>query len=134
VSALAHRASPRPGLRRRRLPFFVLFQVLVLLAGSGCDQPPAQKGLYYWGHEVNVVCPCGSSDCYWVRGEKLLLGTLRSYVQKQISQPYQPVYLEYRGRMLDEPRIGYAVNYEGYLEITEVLSLSVALPEHCPSP
>jgi hypothetical protein len=107
---------------------------LLLAIVAGCDRPPTQRGLYYWGHEVNVVCPCGSTDCFWVRGEPAVLATLRTYVQKQATEPYQPVYLVYRGEFLDEPSTGFAANYEGYQAVTEILSVSVTLPEDCPAP
>ena len=112
------------------------FLISGLLLGylTGCDREPVQQGLYYWGGEVNVVCPCGSTACFWVRGEPDVLNQLKSFVQRQTSEPYQPVFLTYRGRITDEPRAGFAVNYEGYQSIAEVLTLSVSLPENCPPP
>ncbi len=101
---------------------------------TACDRLPEQRGLYYWGAEVNVLCPCGSRDCFWVRGDVTVLNPLRTFVQKQTSQPYQPVFLTYRGQQLDEPTSGFAANYEGYQEITEVLSNSIALPGDCQPP
>jgi hypothetical protein len=112
----------------------ILLPVLLAIIAGGCDRPPVQRGLYYWGHEVNVVCPCGSTDCFWVRGEPDVLGPLRTDVQKQITEPYQPVFLTYRGERLNEPTSGFAVNYEGYQAISEVLSVSVGLPENCTPP
>jgi hypothetical protein len=101
----------------------------------GCEKAPAPlRGLYFWGAEVNVVCPCGTELCYWVRGEREILDPLKLYVQKQTSQPYQPVYLTYRGRFLDEAAVGFAANYDGYQVLKEVLSVSVHLPADCPPP
>ena len=117
---------------RRTPPLLILLVVLTALAG--CNRQPIEQGLYYYGHEVNVVCPCGSTDCYWLRGEQPLLSQLRLYVQKQTSEPYQPVFLEYRGQRLAEPGTGYAANYEGYLELREILSVSVDLPADCQTP
>ena len=119
----------RWGHHRRSL---LLAASMLLL--TACERPPEHRGLYYWGAEVNVVCPCGSRDCYWVRGEPAVLNPLRVYVQKQTSEPYQPIYLTYRGHRLDEPTSGFAVNYEGYQLISEVISRSVTLPEDCPTP
>lgn len=124
-------SSVRARLQPRNLP---LHFAIVLAITAGCDQTPPQRGLYYWGAEVNVLCPCGSKDCFWVRGDPAVLNPLRTFVQKQISQPYQPVFLFYRGRILDEPTMGFASNYEGYQAVTEVLSVSVSLPQDCPPP
>ncbi len=118
----------------RRLACPALLALAVLSLATGCDRQPEQRGLYYWGAEVNVVCPCGSRDCYWVRGEPLVLSPLRTYLQKQTSEPYQPVYLTYHGHRVDEPTSGFAANYEGYQAITEVLTVSVTLPADCPRP
>ncbi len=111
-----------------------LSSALLIGCLAGCDQPPTQRGLYYWGGEVNVVCPCGSSDCFWVRGDQVILTPLKTFVQKQTHQPYQPVFLTYRGRFLDEPTSGFASNYEGYQFISEVVSVDVRLPEDCQPP
>ena len=120
--------------RRPSLCRLLILPPLLLTIVAGCHRPPVQRGLYYWGHEVNVVCPCSSSDCFWVRGESDVLGPLRTYVQKQTTEPYQPVFLTYRGERLNEPTTGFAANYEGYQAIAEVLSVSVELPESCPPP
>ena len=108
--------------------------LLLAVALAGCDRQPVQRGHYYYGHEVNVVCPCGATDCYWLRGEQMLLGQLRLFVQRRTSAPYQPVFLEFRGQRLAEPGTGYAANYEGYLELTEIVSVSEDLPADCPTP
>jgi hypothetical protein len=107
---------------------------LLLPILPACERPAEQRGLYYWGAEVNVVCPCGSRACYWVRGEPAVLNPLRLYLQKKTSEPYQPIYLTYRGHILDEPTSGFAANYEAYQLISEVISRSVTLPEDCPAP
>lgn len=99
-----------------------------------CDTAPAEQGLYYWGAEVNVVCPCGTDACFWVRGEREILDPLKNYVQRQTSRPYQPVYIEYRGRPLDDQPIGFAANYDGYHSLLEIVSVSTTLPDHCPEP
>lgn len=100
----------------------------------GCDAETTLHGRYYWGAEVNVVCPCGTDLCYWVRAEPGLLQPLKNFVQRNSSRPYQPVYLSYRGRILDEPAVGFGASYDGLKQIVEVLSMSVELPEDCPEP
>lgn len=123
------------GLGFGRGQLLAVLRVLALTAPLGaCDRSSLDEGLYYWGAEVNVICPCGTDACYWVRGEPEVLEPLKAYVQKQTSRPYQPVHVVYRGRMLDERKSGFAVNYDGYQTLLEVRSVSTSLPEHCPSP
>ena len=116
---------------RRSIPAAL---ALLLALSAGCGQTPAQRGLYYWGAEVNVLCPCGGEDCFWVRADTEVLGRLRTFVEQQTDKPYQPVFLSYRGQRLDEPGAGFAAEYEGYLAIAEVVSISVSLPADCPPP
>ncbi len=101
---------------------------------SGCEAEEKLHGLYYWGAEVNVVCPCGTDVCYWVRAEPVVLVPLKNFVQRKTGRPYQPVYLTYRGHMVEEAAIGFGASYDGHLQIEEVISLSVELPNDCPEP
>ena len=115
----------------------LLLAVLLLMniaCAPSAEHSPVQRGLYYWGHEVNVVCDCSGDDCYWVQGERALLDQLRAFVQAQTTPPYQPVFLTYTGRILDQPTDGFAADYEGYREISTVRTLSADLPEDCPAP
>lgn len=80
-----------------------------------------------------MVCPCGSGDCYWVRGSSDVLESLKTFVAAQTSQPYQPVFITYQGRILDEPTSGFAADYEGYQLISGIQSISVAIPGDCPA-
>ncbi len=113
----------------------VVLVALVLLAG-GCkaDQEPAQRGRYYWGGEVNVVCPCGLDLCYWVRADAAVLDPLKQFVQRQTDRPYQPVFITYQGHLLSELAVGFAANYDGLQRIEQVLSISLDLPEDCREP
>ena len=105
-----------------------------ILAVSACGPASADRALYYWGAEVNAICPCSSQQCFWVRGDDGIVGSLRSFVQRNIETPYQPVYIEYQGRLLDETPVGFAANYDGLLEVTRVFSLSASIPADCPRP
>ena len=120
--------------RRRNTAARLLLPFLLLAALVACNRTAPQEGLYYWGAEVNVICRCNTDSCYWVRGGAEVVDRLKNYVQRQTSRPYQPVYVQYRGEMLDEQTFGFAVNYEGYQALHEVLSVTTVLPDHCPAP
>jgi len=45
--------------------------------------------------------------------------------------PYQPIYLEFRGHLLDEVVDGFAVDYDGLIRISEIYHLGVPIPPDC---
>ena len=109
---------------------------LVLLGAilGGCDRSPAISARYYYGGEVNVVCPCSGGKCYWVRAEPAIGNRLKDFVMRQTGQPYQAVYLRFHGHLLYEPGVGFAANYDGLMSVTEVLTLTTEIPASCPDP
>ncbi len=124
-----------PAQNRQRLaPGRLLAGALLLLILPGCSDPPPERGLYYYGAEVNVVCPCGTDTCFWVRGTGALLDPLKAFVQKNAAEPYQPMYLRYRGALLDESPVGFAVSYDGLYRIDSVLEIDSTLPGDCLPP
>jgi hypothetical protein len=104
---------------------------LATLTLAACGPADAERGRYYWGAEVNVVCPCGARACYWVRAGQDVQSRLSSFVQRQTDSPDQGVYLVYRSHRLDETPVGFAANYDGLIAIDEVLEVSVAVPADC---
>lgn len=115
----------------RRWQTAILLSPLILLT-SGCEPEPVLRARYYWGGEVNVVCPCGTELCYWVRADPEVIQPLKNFVQRQTSRPYQPVYLTYRGRLLSDPAVGFGASYDGHQQIEQVLSVTLELPVDCP--
>lgn len=111
-----------------------LVPAAILTGLAACGDPPAERGLYYYGAEVNVVCPCGTETCFWVRGSPALLDPLKTFVQRNAETPYQPMFLRYRGRLLDDAPVGFAVSYDGLYRIESVLAIEKTLPENCPPP
>ncbi|MEM8767937.1 MAG: hypothetical protein AAGE43_10860 [Pseudomonadota bacterium] len=105
--------------------------VLIFLAVTACGDPSAERGLYYYGGEVNVVCPCGGDSCYWVRGAAAVLDPMKRFVLKNAATPYQPMYLQYRGEALKETPVGFAANYDGLYRIDSVLAIDSTLPADC---
>lgn len=111
----------------------------VLVAGlcsslAGCEPDDRIEARYYWGAEVNVVCPCALEACYWVKATTETMTPLQHFVQRQARRPYQPVHLIFRGHLLDEAAVGFGANYDGLMQLDTVLSVSADLPDHCAEP
>ena len=98
------------------------------LAGD-CDR--IYTGLYYRGAEVNSFHPCHSESTYWVSASSWVLNPVKSYLQRYTIMPYQPIYLEFRGHLLDEVVDGFAADYDGLIRISEIHHLGVAVPPDC---
>ena len=92
---------------------------------GGCeDASPVIQARYYWGAEVNVICPCVGEVCYWVDGSAEVIKPVQHFLQKKIKRPYQPVYLVFRGQLLDEAPVGFGANYDGLIQIDQVVLAS----------
>lgn len=88
---------------------------------------------YEFGPEVNSVTLCNSKTAYWVApspaGEEM-----QNFYEKNFTEPYQPLYVKFRGRLLDEPLIGEAEqDYDGLMHISKVEERSFDLPASCPN-
>ncbi|MGE0624449.1 MAG: hypothetical protein AB7I04_05980 [Pseudomonadales bacterium] len=112
----------------------IAFVLLTGLALAGCGSPPVLSGRYHYGGEVDIVCPCGSSLCYWVRAEPAIAKALHDFALRHAEAPYQGMYLRWRGQLLDEPRIGFPANYDGLMRVEEVLTLTAEIPGDCAAP
>ena len=105
-----------------------------LLTLSACDSDRVLDARYYWGHEVNVVCPCSSTTCFWLKATPELQKVLRHFVLTKTSSAYQPVLLRFEGGLLQEQANGYAANYDGLMGIDRIEELSVVIPPSCADP
>lgn len=87
---------------------------------------------YAFGPEVNSVTLCNSKTAYWVApspaGKEIL-----NFYQKNFTEPYQSLYVKFRGRLLDEPLVGEVEqDYDGLIHLSEVEEYSFDLPASCP--
>lgn len=98
-------------------------------AGS-LDYDRVYKGTYVWGAEVDVFAPCNADDEYWASynwaGRKLV-----EFYKGKVKKPYKPIYVEFRGHMLDEEVDGFAENYDGLIHVSEVKVIEVEIPDEC---
>ena len=88
------------------------------------------KGAYVRGHEVNEFTPCGSDQSYWASFNWAGTELVQFYDSKP-REPYQPIYVEFRGHLLDEELDGFAAAYDGLIRISEVHVIKDDFPEGC---
>ena len=114
-----------------RTALFLVVSILEFGAvkANGCEI--VFKGLYTWGAEVNVFQPCGSKDVFWVSASSWVQRPLIEYVKKSISTPYQSIYIEFRGSILNEVRGGFAEQYDGLIRVSEINYKSRDIPVEC---
>ena len=116
---------------KMRVTLFPVIAMLVFSVVNAGDCDKVFKGLYTWGAEVNVFQPCGSGDIFWVSASSWVQGPLLEYVQKSMTKPYQSIYMEVRGSILDEVRGGFAQQYDGLIRVSEITYRSSDIPVQC---
>ncbi|MGD8978079.1 MAG: hypothetical protein PVG91_10785, partial [Gammaproteobacteria bacterium] len=127
-------AAPWPGSDLLgRLATGCLLSVLALVAGCERCEPCEQvyRGVYVWGNEVNVFQPCDNKMSFWVSASSWVQEPLLEFYRAHTSQPYETIYIEFRGMELDEVVDGFASDHDGLIRISEVLGLSLTVPEEC---
>ena len=127
-------AGPRPAPDLlRRLATACGLAALVLMAGCERCEPceKVYRGVYVWGNEVNVFQPCDNKKSLWVSASTWVQEPLLEFYRTHTSQPYETIYIEFRGMELDEVVDGFARDHDGLIRISEVLDLSLTVPAEC---
>jgi hypothetical protein len=88
-------------------------------------------GRFVWGAEVITIQPCHSDKVYWVSASSWTRGPLLDYYENNVKKPYQPVYIEFRGQILDESVDGFAADYDGLIRISEIQKKALRIPDNC---
>ena len=99
--------------------------------GERAESARVVEGRYVWGAEVESLRPCGDSLTYWVTAAEPVGRKLRAEHQALTTEPYQPVFVRVLGALSDEPRDGFALDYDGLFRIDSVVSVSAAIPAAC---
>jgi len=104
----------------------------LLLASNLNAHDQIFKGAYVRGHEVDAFKPCGSKHSFWASynwvGQELV-----EFYKSKPRDPYQPIYVEFRGHILNEELDGFAMAYDGIIRISEVLLIKDEIPAECNS-
>ncbi len=88
------------------------------------------KGHYIWDAEVHSFKSCGSEMEYWVYSDNESKKAIEFH-QRNTTQPYQSVYLEFNGKLLDKATDGFAESYDGLIVMTKLLKLQKSIPSSC---
>jgi len=114
--------------------FLCLMLSLQLIACSGVGVNAEQKDFkaqYIWGEGVNAVHICNEDKEYWVRAQPKTLGELERGYLRLTSTPYEYVYITFKGELLNEKLDGFAENYDGYMRVSELLTIAATVPKNC---
>jgi hypothetical protein len=109
---------------------FAILTIFIAYCGSASGKEQIYKGSYVWGHEVHSFKPCNDKNDYWVSFDWAGIEMHENY-KKSITKPYQLMYLEFRGQILDEVVDGFAEEYAGLIRISEVKNYSFEVPSSC---
>lgn len=105
--------------------------VLAILLAACSKGEEVHRGVYAWGHEVRVFQPCDSKKSFWISTSEWIQEPLLAFYRAHTSQPYQTIYIEFKGAELDEQLEGFARDHDGLIRISEVLRQSMTVPEDC---
>ena len=92
------------------------------------------RGIYTWGSEVETLSPCNSNKTYWLEGDEELLAPLQELaIQKAdaANEAYQPIYVEVLVSDAGHATDGFAVDYDGLMQLQAVQAASVQVPADC---
>lgn len=112
------------------LKILLVEALLSIVKPSWAHEETIYEGMYVWGPEVESFTLCNSDTSYWVS-----FGwggiDMHEYYQKNKKEPYQSMYLKFRGHLLDEIVDGFAEQYDGLIRISEAKAFSFELPSTC---
>ena len=80
---------------------------------------------------MRTLQPCNSDKVYWVSASSWTQQPLLEYYKHNVTKPYQPVYIQFRGLILDEKLDGFAADYDGLIRISEIKNRAAKIPEDC---
>ncbi|MCF6189806.1 MAG: hypothetical protein L3J51_04970 [Cocleimonas sp.] len=112
----------------RIIIFTILSAIPVLL--NATNHEIEYKGIYSWGAEVHSFKPCGSKKSYWVSYDWAGIKMHEHYISTA-KKPYQLMYVEFRGQVLNEVVDGFAKDYAGLVRISEVSEYTFRIPVQC---
>lgn len=108
----------------------LVIAAMVLLPSFTWAQGEVVSGRYIHGHEAHSFTPCGGPD-YWVKADDKVLVDLERFYHSKTTEPYQAIFVELKGQLVDEERTGFAADYDGLFLIELVMNYQLDLPAGC---
>lgn len=104
-----------------------------LLCLTGCENERL-IGAYTYGHEVETVTLCKGGKTYWIKATPYVRKKLHQAHKELTTMPYQSIYIEFSGEILEKKPTGFASVYSGYIQIDAVLDIRQRKPDRCKLP
>ena len=112
--------------------FFYLALLVSLFQLSACAKPaPELSGIIVYGHEVRSIRLCGDSQVFWLHATQEEQRKLLAKSRSLTSYPYQELYLEFTGSLMDEAPGEFAKDYAGAVNVESIKALFVEIPDSC---
>ena len=103
-------------------------------ASAPAASPELIKGIYFWGPEVETISPCNTNQTFWLDGSETVLAPLEEMAldkANRANEAYQPIYAELRVVRKGQATDGFAVEYDGVVELQEVVASNAEVPADC---
>ena len=103
-------------------------------ASAPVGHPELVKGIYFWGPEVETISPCNTNQTFWLDGSEGALAPLEEMAldkANRANEAYQPIYAELRVVRKGQATDGFAVEYDGVVELQEVVASNAEVPANC---
>lgn len=88
------------------------------------------SGIYVYGAEVRSFRPCNEKTDFWVSFDWAGIA-MQDYYKQNKTEPYQEMYVEFRGQVLNERAGGFAEDFDGLIRISEVFKYTFEVPASC---
>ena len=109
---------------------FSAFILVFSVSATAVEYDQTYTGKYVFGPEVDSFELCDNSANHWVSFGWAGMD-MHTFYNKNKIEPYQEMYLSFRGHLLDEQLDGFAKEYDGLIRISEVKEYSFTFPTSC---
>jgi putative lipoprotein len=116
-----NQAAGLQAIHSRVIP--VLF-TLLLFAQQGMAWAEPMRGQLVFGHEARTIQLCGDEQVFWAHATGSVLENLQQQYRALARYPYEKVYVELDGQLLDQPVGSFAMDYVGTIEVHKLISIS----------
>jgi heat shock protein HslJ len=102
------------------LKVWIAILALCLLSSACQSGPQPVRGLYSFGHEVNVVCTGDPESCYWLVDTS---DEVRQKLKQQVAgkPPYTEICLNLIAELFAEKADGFGQDYDGSIRVQQML-------------
>jgi hypothetical protein len=107
----------------------LLFPTMALF--SCASSAPKLSGVVVYGHEVRTVRLCGEQQLFWLHTTPEQNVFLAAEFQRLSKRPYQELYLDFTGRLMNNSPGEFSRAYDGTISLEVIHKLSIEIPDNC---